>query len=621
MCGIIGYVGGRNAAPILLQGLRQLEHRGYDSAGLALVKENALVVIKRAGRVERVAMEVQKRELTAHIGIAHTRWATHGEKSDRNAHPHTDCSNTIAVVHNGQIENFSALREMLTGAGHTFRTETDTEVIPHLIEKFRTEGADLTTAVRSACALLEGAYAIAAVDTRQPDTVAGACQGSPLVVGTAEHGTFLASEVLAFIQETDKYQEVHDGETVTLRVDTDPVIVTANNETMDRAVQATKIRLSEIEKGSFPTFMEKEIAEQPEVIERALEGRISPEGTVRIGGIDRFPDFADRLRHIRSVRILAEGTSLYAGLAISRFFQELGFAAAASAAAEFEHSPYPLPKDTLVVGITQSGETRDLAVPFQRFAKAGYPTFLLCNRPGATLTRIGSGMYLKAGTEIGVASTKAFTAEIICGGILALALKVHSNNPIHAARFRTQAINLSHHVRTVLHETDRYLELGRSLATVKRFLYIGRGYNLPVALEGALKMMEITHLDAHGMSAASMKHGPLSLVGKETVVVAVVLPDPRYPEVYERTLSNINQVLSRQGRVIAVVANDDNRIGGVSSDGRRIDHIIRIPTGSGSLLDCITATVPLQLMAVGAARELGRDVDKPEKLAKSVTVD
>lgn len=618
MCGIVGYVGTRTAAPLLLQGLRQLEHRGYDSVGVALI-DGGLTVVKRLGRVDRIAGEVEAQELTACTGIAHTRWATHGGKSDRNAHPHIDCHGTIAVVHNGQIENFAALRAMLERSGHAFATGTDTEVVPHLVEQFRNSGADLQTAVRRACALLEGAYAIAVLDHREPSTIVGACNGSPLVIGYTDHGTFLASEVLAFVQETDRFTDVHDGELVTLRSGFPSSIVGADDTVIDPVIQQSQIQLSEIERGSYATFMEKEIAEQPEAIERAIEGRVTPEGTVRLGGIDRFPELSERLDRVRSVRILAEGTSLYAGYAIARYLQEQGYAAEPSAAAEFEHCPFPLDRDTLVLGITQSGETRDLAIPFKRLAAEGHPTFLLCNRPGATLTRVGPGMYLKAGTEIGVASTKAFTAEIVCGGILALAFP--NRNPLPAALFRTQALALADRVRTVLRSTAEYLELGRSLAKVPRFVYIGRGYNLAVALEGALKMMEITHISAHGMSAASMKHGPLSLVGSETVVVVVALPDPRFPEVYERTLSNVHQALSRKGRVIAVVAEGDERITEVSSDGQRIERILRIPTGSGPYLDCVTATVPLQLLAVGAARELGRDIDKPEKLAKSVTVD
>ncbi len=631
MCGIIGYVGHQPVVKLLLRGLDLLDYRGYDSAGIAVLDHDELKVVKTADPprpggqggqgVTKLERLVEAKELVATVGIGHTRWATHGLKTDLNAHPHADCQGRLAVVHNGQITNHATLRIRLERQGHTFRSETDTEVIVHLVEQFIREGDQLFPAVLKTAKLPEGAFAFGVIRQEHPRSLIGARNGSPLVIGLSDHGTFLASDAEAFRASTDRFVNVADGE-VALVEDQAYRVFTFDNAVIERSVQQVQYELEALSKGAYRTFMEKEIHEQPDVVERVLEGRLSLDGTIRLGGIERQPDFQRFVRdELTDIVILGCGTSLYAGYAITRFLWELGFRAQAIDAAEFTYAPMTLHPGTLVVPISQSGETKDLLEAMDRVRAAGLWSFALCNKPHTQLTSFGSGMYLMAGTEKAVASTKAFMAQVISGGLLGLALAQlrQQVNTRTVTEFGHAATQLKAAVAHQLNRADDYQAIGASLREVQRMFYIGRGFNRPVALEGALKMMEIAEMDAHGMSAAAMKHGPLALVHPEMVVVAIGMPDPRRPEIEAATLDNVNQVLSNGGHLIAVGAEHSSFLKQIDAANSQVRAVISVPDLQHGLLSAL-AVVPLQLMALGAAEARHKNPDRPRGLAKAVTV-
>ncbi len=625
MCGIVGYIGQKSAAGFLIEGLEKLEYRGYDSAGVALldVEQEPLQIIKHQGKVAATAAAVAAIKPTGTSGIAHTRWATHGEPSDRNAHPHADCRGTIAVVHNGQLTNYQALKKQLTAQGHTFQSDTDTEVLAHLLEDFRKNGDDLVTAVQKTTQVIAGGtFALVAIDAATPDTLVAACMGSPLYIGLADDGLFLASDHRAFRAHTDKSVQLKDGQMAIINADHTYRVVTFDNHQSPHDIQQLKYQLEDIEKGTYATFMEKEIVEQPDVVRRVLDGRSTDDGMVRLGGIETHPEFQSFIKkQLHDVLILGCGTSLYAGETVARFFQEHGYEVQAMDAAEFATSSFQVKPTTLVVPMSQSGTTADLLVAMEKVKAAGAVSFSLVNVPGSKLTSYGTGMYLHAGPETGVASTKAFTAQVLSGALLVLALAQESRlNAPHVAAFTERAKTLSFAIEKILAQSDDYKKIGQSLKDVPRMLYIGRGYGLAVAKEGALKMMEIARIPSLGMSAASMKHGPIALVDSETVVVAICIHDPKVPELYDLTVSNVEQVLARKGRVIIVAEEGDDRVATLGPNGQHPEAVISVPKVHYGILSAITTMIPLQILALAAAEVRGMNVDQPMNLAKSVTV-
>ncbi len=625
MCGIVGYIGQRAAAGLLIEGLEKLEYRGYDSAGVAVldVENKQLRVIKHQGKVATTAAAVATTKPTGTSGIAHTRWATHGEPSDRNAHPHTDCRGTLAVAHNGQLTNYQALKKQLQSQGHTFQSDTDTEVLAHLLEDFRAAGDDLVTAVQKTTQVIAGGtFALVAIDAASPETLVAACMGSPLYVGLADDGLFLASDHRAFRAYTDSSIQLQDGQIAVINADRTYKILTFDNHSSPHDIQQLKYQLEDIEKGKFSTFMEKEIFEQPAVVDRVLDGRSAETGTIRLGGLETHPEFQAFVKNqLHDVLILGCGTSLFAGETVARFFQEHGYEVQAMDAAEFATSSFQVKPTTLVIPISQSGTTADLLAAMEKVKAAGAVSFALVNVPGSKLTSYGSGMYLHAGPETGVASTKAFTAQVLSGALLVLALAQNGRlNAPHVAAFTSRAKTLSTAIEKILSQADTYKKLGQSLKDVLRMLYIGRGYGLPVAKEGALKMMEIARIPSLGMSAASMKHGPIALVDADTVVVAVCMRDPKVPELYDLTISNVEQVLARKGRVIIVAEEGDDKVATLGPKGQHPEAVIRVPAVHYGVLSAITAMIPLQILALAAAEVRGLNVDQPVNLAKSVTV-
>ncbi len=622
MCGIVGYIGPRRATPHLLEGLRRMEYRGYDSAGIAVDEHGKLVIVKRKGPVEVTAEAVQKEELVGTIGIAHTRWATHGKPSQRNAHPHLDCSGHIAVVHNGMLTNFKALREGLEVRGHTFRSETDTEIIAHFVEQFRSDGDSLVTAVQKTAMLLkENAFAFAVIDSTVPDEIVAARMGSDLFVGVSDGELFIASDTRAFRRYTDEYVYVRDGQVAVIRRGGTYQILTFDNEEVAHAVEKVWYDLGEIEKGEHPTFMRKEIYEQGDVARRVLEGRFTEQLHVHIGGIVRKPEFQKFLMELKRVLILGCGTSKFAGMAIARYFEEFGYPAEVVDAAEFATSYRHVSPDTLVIPISQSGTTADVLDAVERLKDDNAVIFSLVNVPGSALSLVGNGMYVRAGLETAVASTKAYPAQIISGCFLALAIARISGraSALDVQNFSDAGQTLARSVDRILKQGASYEDLGRELARVSRLVYLGRGYTLAAAYEGALKMLEIAYISALEKSAAEMKHGPLALVDRKTVVMAICLPDPHMPQTYDRTVDNVVQVLSRGGRVIVVAEEGDERILSLESSGTKPERIIRVPPTIGPF-SAITSVIPLQLIAHGAATALDRKIDQPRHLAKSVTV-
>lgn len=625
MCGIVGYIGQKAAAGFLIEGLEKLEYRGYDSAGIAVLDgdQRSLRIIKHQGKVSATAAVVSMAKPEGTSGIAHTRWATHGEPSDRNAHPHADCRGTVAVVHNGQLTNYHTLKKQLIIQGHTFQSDTDTEVLAHLLEDFRKEGNDLVTAVQKTTQIIAGGtFALVAIDAETPDTLVAACMGSPLYIGISEKGLFLASDHRAFRAHTDKSIQLHDGQMAVINADHTYRVLTFDNQHALHDIQKLKYQLEDIEKGSYATFMEKEIVEQPDVVRRVLDGRSTEDGRIRLGGVETRPEFQLFIqKQVQDILILGCGTSLFAGEAVARFFQEQGYEAQAMDAAEFATSSYRVKPTTLVVPISQSGTTADVLVAMDKVKAAGAVSFALVNVPGSKLTSYGSGMYLHAGPETGVASTKAFTAQVLSGALLVLALAQEGRlNAPHVAAFIDRAKTLSFNIEKIVLQADKYKKIGQTLKDVPRMLFIGRGYGLTVAKEGALKMMEIARIPSLGMSAASMKHGPIALVDRDTVVVAICIKDPQIPELYDLTVSNVEQVLARKGRVIIVAEEADDRVAKIGPQGQHPESVIFVPPVHYGILSAITTMIPLQILALSAAEVRGMNVDQPMNLAKSVTV-
>jgi glucosamine--fructose-6-phosphate aminotransferase (isomerizing) len=608
MCGIVGYTGPREAGPVLLDGLRRLEYRGYDSAGIALVTQNGdLFVEKRAGKVAVLQDALGDRTPSAGIGLGHTRWATHGRPSDLNAHPHSDCTGRITVVHNGIVENFRELREELVAGGHTLASETDTEVVAHLVEAAYT--GDLADAVRAALQRLEGAYALVVMHRDEPDRLVGARLNAPLIVGIADDESFLASDAAAIVTYTKRVIFLSDGDVADLRPGT-AVITDRSGAVLDRPIDVIPWSAEAAEKGGYAHFMLKEINEQPEALTAALTGRLRHD-TICLEELDPI---RDRLAGIDRVEMIACGTAYYASLVGATLFQEwLGVPARSTVASEFRYSPPPIDPHTLVVAVTQSGETADTIAAARLAGDRGALVVAVTNTVGSAITREShASVFLQAGPEVAVAATKTFVTQVAT--LVMLAADVASQLGRLSAEAELELVTA---LRRLPAQAARAIELAAPAeemagryADADGFMYIGRSFGYPAALEGALKIKEISYLHAEGYAAGELKHGPISLLDPGVPLVAVATRSA----VYEKLVSNLMEGQARDARVIAVATEGDAGIERLATD------VLWVPDTLESL-STILAVIPLQLFAYHVAVKRGRDVDQPRNLAKSVTVE
>lgn len=614
MCGIVGYLGHQQAYPILIQGLKRLEYRGYDSAGIALVHDNGeLEVFKAKGKVANLEHMAQGKDLSGTIGIAHTRWATHGEPNDINAHPHYSQSKTLALIHNGIIENYVVLRETLKGHGYTFQSDTDTEVLVQLIEFIKqTNHCDLCTAVQLALHEVVGAYAIAIVEKDNPDLIVAARKSSPLVIGIKGDERFLASDAAPIIEHTKEVVYLNDEEIAVIRRGAPLQIVTLDNVEKPLHIKMLEMNISQLEKGGFPHFMLKEIYEQPRTIIDCIRGRVNPEGTdVILSGVR---DNQEKFLNTDRIIIVACGTSWHAGLIGKHLIEELcRIPVEVEYASEFRYrNPIIRPND-IVIAISQSGETADTLAAVELARNRGAFIYGICNVIGSSIARAtDSGSYIHVGPEIGVASTKAFTGQVTVLIMLALAV-AKLKNSITPELYTTMLHDLQQIPKLmskVLKLNDQIADMSKIFTYAHNFIYLGRGYNYPVALEGALKLKEISYIHAEGYPAAEMKHGPIALIDSEMPVVAIATSD----SVYEKTISNIQEIKARRGKVIAVVTEGDDQV------CKMVDYVIEIPKVDEHLIPLVVS-LPLQMLAYHIAVYKNRDVDRPRNLAKSVTVE
>ncbi|MHB1862811.1 MAG: glutamine--fructose-6-phosphate transaminase (isomerizing) [Gemmatimonadaceae bacterium] len=608
MCGIVGYVGPRMATPMLIEGLKRMEYRGYDSAGVALLGDDGVDMRRAKGKIAALESTVAARPVRGTTGIAHTRWATHGAPSEKNAHPQRDCTNTIAVVHNGIIENFGSLRKRLIEAGHVFRSDTDTEVLAHLIEAaFQ---GNLEDAVIAALRLVEGTYGIAVISSRDPDKIVAARKGSPLLIGLGENEYYVASDVAAILEHTRQVVYLDDGEMAVLTRDGYRVLDLDAND-VNKGVNLIDWDLEQIEKGGFEHFMLKEIFEQPITIQNTMRGRlVAEEGFSKLGGLNLSKQEMLNLEHII---ITACGTSWHSALIGKLMIEDLArIPVDVEYASEFRYRNPIVNDNTLCVVISQSGETADTLAAMREAKRRGAKTLGLVNVVGSTMAREDDGgIYLHAGPEIGVASTKAFTSQVIALTLLTLKLARLRSLSVEKGREIAQAMErLPDQVQAILDRAPAIEKIAERFRDATNFLYLGRGYNFPVALEGALKLKEISYIHAEGYPAAEMKHGPIALIDENMPVVFIAPHD----SVFDKVVSNISEVKARGGRVIVITSRDEPSLEG------KIDFEIRIPE-TIDMLYPVLAVVPLQLLAYYIAAKRGLNVDQPRNLAKSVTVE
>ena len=614
MCGIVGYIGKKEAYPILVKGLKRLEYRGYDSAGVALISNNQqLNVYKTKGKVSDLENFVTQKDISGNIGIAHTRWATHGEPCSANAHPHYSSSENLALIHNGIIENYAVLKEKLQAKGYTFKSSTDTEVLVQLIEYMKvTNHLDLLTAVQLALREVIGAYAIAVLEKDRPDEIIAARKSSPLVVGIGEDEFFLASDATPIVEYTDKVVYLEDEEIAVIHRGKELKVVNLNNVEMTPEVTKVELNLGQLEKGGYPHFMLKEIFEQPDCIHDCMRGRINVEGTSVV--LSAVIDYKERLLKAKRFIIVACGTSWHAGLIGKHLIESFcRIPVEVEYASEFRYRDPVIGEDDVVIAISQSGETADTLAAVELAKSRGAFIYGICNAIGSSIPRAThTGSYIHVGPEIGVASTKAFTGQVTVLTMLALTL-AREKQTIDEAHFLSVVRELNfipEKMKKVLKLNDEIAELSKIFTYAHNFIYLGRGYSYPVALEGALKLKEISYIHAEGYPAAEMKHGPIALIDAEMPVVVIATQNG----MYEKVLSNIQEIKARKGKVIAVVTEGDTVISKVA------DYCIELPE-TLECLDPLITTMPLQLLAYHVAVCKGMDVDQPRNLAKSVTVE
>ncbi len=609
MCGIVGYIGSKEATPILVEGLKRLEYRGYDSAGIAVLTNGKITVEKQSGKIAALEQHISALPLAGRLGIAHTRWATHGLPTQTNAHPHTDCRGRIALIHNGIIENYSAIKTKLAANGHEFKTETDTEALVHLIEYY-CNGNDLEAAVRLALSQVEGTYGIAVISSSEPDTLIAARRGSPLVVGVGDQEYVVASDVSAIISHTKDVTYLEDNEIAIIKR-RKLTIKTIDNLEVSKKVEKIAFDLEKIEKGGYDHFMLKEILEQPHTIEDAMRGRLlEEEGTARLGGIQHE---IDSLIYAPQILISACGTSWHAALIGEYMLEEyVRTPVEVEYASEFRYRDPVIERGSVMFVISQSGETADTLAALREAKRKGAKVLGICNVVGSTIARESdAGVYLHAGPEIGVASTKAFTSQVTVLALLTLLLaRMRNIGASKGVEIVKEMKALPKKVGAILDNRAAIKEIAEAYHRSQNFLYLGRGYNFPVALEGALKLKEISYIHAEGYPAAEMKHGPIALIDENMPVVFIATKD----STYDKIISNIEEVKARRGRIIAIATEGDTRITDLA------DHVIYVPETLEFLTPILTI-IPLQLLAYYVALLRGCDVDQPRNLAKSVTVE
>lgn len=609
MCGIVGYIGPNDALPILVGGLKKLEYRGYDSSGVALIENAKIEIVRASGKISALEDKLKTTHIGGNIGIAHTRWATHGAPTEANAHPHVSYDGKISIVHNGIIENYATLKAKLISEGVQFKSETDTEVVAHLIARFY--NGDLKTAVLKTLAKIEGTFGLAVICSEEPGTLIGARRGSPLILGIGTNSEFfLASDVSAIINHTQKVVYLDDNDVVQIK-DGAYSIVNMNSHEVQRDVQDVEFDADAIAKGGFAHFMLKEIFEQPEVLRNTMRGRLlAAEGNAKLAGLDTN---IKELRNINRIIITACGTSYYAGMVGEYMIEDLaGVPVEVEYASEFRYRNPIIKPGTLVLAISQSGETADTLAALKEAQQKGATALAICNGVGSTIARTSDGgVYLHAGPEIGVASTKAFTSQVTVLAMIALLLGRQRRLSFETGADIVKAMQeLPALVEQTLQLSDQIAGIAQKYAKANNFLYLGRHFNYPVAMEGALKLKEISYIHAEGYPAAEMKHGPIALIDENMPVVVIAPKDA----LFDKVISNVREIKARGGRVIAVTTEDCKPLDEFA------DHLIKVPKTIPMLMPIVTC-VPLQLLAYHIAVLRGNDVDQPRNLAKSVTVE
>jgi len=611
MCGIVAYIGPREAYPIILKGLKRLEYRGYDSAGISLLN-SGLKVYKKKGKVAVLEETLQGKDLHAHIGIGHTRWATHGEPSDRNAHPHTSASGKLAMIHNGIIENYASLKQELINKGYVFQSDTDTEVLLNFIEEIlKKNKCALEEAIRIALKRIVGAYVIVLIDQDNPDTLIAARKGSPLVIGIGKGEHFLASDASPIIEYTKEVVYVNDYELAIIKAD-ELILKNLGNERQTPFITKLDMELAAIEKGGYDHFMLKEIFEQPQTIYDCLRGRLDANaGTITMSGIEKY---AEQIMNANRIVMVACGTSWHAALVAEYIFEELcRINVEVEYASEFRYRNPVINKDDVIIAISQSGETADTLVAIENAKAKGAIILGVVNVVGSSIARVSdAGAYTHAGPEIGVASTKAFTAQLAVLTMIALKIGYEKGVLDHDRYLQLlkELDAIPEKVTIVIQQKDHLKVLAEKYKDARDFLYLGRGYNFPVALEGALKLKEISYIHAEGYPAAEMKHGPIALVDENLPVVFIATKDSHH----EKVLSNMQEIKARKGIVIALINDGDEQSLALADD------VIIVPEAD-EIMAPMLSTIPLQLLAYYIGIEKGLDVDKPRNLAKSVTVE
>jgi glutamine---fructose-6-phosphate transaminase (isomerizing) len=607
MCGIVAYVGGKNAREILIEGLKRLEYRGYDSSGIAILNSPAYLA-RAVGKVAVLEQQVAKDSPAGQVGIAHTRWATHGKPTEANAHPHTDCSGMLFLAHNGIIENYQRLKQKLLAEGHKFRSETDTEVLAHLIES--AYHGNLEAAVQKALSQVEGTYGIAVTHAAHPDQIIAARRGSPIVLGIGKDESLAASDVSALAQHTDQVVFLEDNEVARIEAGKFS-ITTLGNRSVNRGTTQIEGGQEVMDRGKFPHFMLKEIFEQPEAVENALRGRLShSEGVAKLGGLESV---MDRLQQARHLIIISCGTSYYAGLFARYVFEALtDLTVETELASEFRYRKLNLRQNTVVLAISQSGETADTLAALREAKRKGALVLGLVNVVGSSIAReTHAGVYSHAGIEVGVASTKSFVSQVTILTLMALLMGRGRDLSYEEGSALLRGLEkIPDQIREILQRADQVRKLAEKYSQAGHFLYIGRKYQYPIALEGALKLKEIAYIHAEGYAAGEMKHGPIALIDPAFPTMALAPEDGSY----EKIVSNIQEIRAREGRIIAVTSAGNTKLGDL------VDDVIEIPHNHEILTPLLTV-VPLQLFAYHCAVLRGCDVDKPRNLAKSVTVE
>lgn len=614
MCGIVAYIGHKEAYPIIIKGLQRLEYRGYDSAGVALISNAEINLYKKQGKVSELEAFAANKNLSGSVGIGHTRWATHGAPNDQNAHPHFSGSSELAIIHNGIIENYASLKSELKQRGHVFHSDTDTEVLIHLIEDIQDKtSVNLEEAVRVALTEVIGAYAIAILSKKDPDLLIVAKKSSPLVIGIGEKDEYyIASDATPIVEYTKNVVYLNDEEIAVLRRGEDMRLMNIKNQPKIPYIQELEMQLEAIEKGGFDHFMLKEIFEQPQSIKNSMRGRIDlNKGIVSLGGIR---EYEQKIINAERIIIVACGTSWHAGLVGEYLIEDLArIPVEVEYASEFRYRNPIITENDVVIAISQSGETADTLAAINLAKEKGATIIGICNVVGSTISRAtDAGSYTHAGPEIGVASTKAFTAQVTVLTLMALSL-AQKKGTLSDSKFRQLLVELDSipdKVEKMLQSDSKIEEISKLFKDARNFLYLGRGYNFPVALEGALKLKEISYIHAEGYPAAEMKHGPIALIDEEMPVVVIATKHGNY----EKVVSNIEEVKARNGKIIAIVTKGDTAVRAIA------DHVIEVPESEDALSPLLTS-IPLQLLSYHIAVMRGCNVDQPRNLAKSVTVE